>query len=136
MARAAHPELYMGYRFALCAIGAGGPEWFSAAAVFNDLFDGSVWVGAAHARGERTLAARLCEAREVQVWLFSRGGAARRVVVKFEEMVSLPLHLDASASAVAMEWVRLQGAEHRGVRDVPEGEVPPELRGLFDPRRA
>jgi len=137
MARSRVTDVYLSHRFALCALGydESVDEWFSASVVFSDIFDGDIWIGAAHKADVRTLASYLIEATVVDVWMYTPAGRARCVTAAFDEVFSLPLDLDACSAEVAWEWVRLRGTDIRKVRDVPAEEQPPELRRLFDQRR-
>lgn len=99
--------------------------------VYNDPFTDELWVGRAHIEGERTLAQRLVEERAIDVWMLPRGnGLARRVHVDFEGLRSLPLELDTSRDAVALEWVALKSARCSTPTDVPFDEMPENIRNL------
>jgi hypothetical protein len=134
MARALVTDIYAGYCFILHL-----PErdvWVSAKAAFNDVFTGDLWVGAAHRVNEKTLGEYFSECRRVEVWMFqparNSGAFARCITASYEGLFLQPVDLDAGASKVAMEWVRLENTKMGKVQDVPRAEWPAGLVREFD----
>jgi hypothetical protein len=128
MARAFVSDVYAGYRFILHVPQRG--EWIGAMAVFNDVFTGDLWVGAAHKANEKSIANYFSECDKVEVWMFqpvAEGGFARCISARYEGLFHQPLDLDATQSSVALEWVRLNGTKMGECRDVPSEEWPAGL---------
>jgi hypothetical protein len=134
MARAFVSDVYAGYRFILRL--PQRDEWFGARAVFNDVFTGDLWVGAAHKANEKTLAEYFVECGEVEVWMFqphSAGGVARCISATYEDLFHQPLDLDATRAEVAMEWVRLNKTRMGKCKDIPHDEWPAGAIREFGP---
>ncbi|RTL26455.1 MAG: hypothetical protein EKK55_07735 [Rhodocyclaceae bacterium] len=160
MALIASPRRYFSaYTFVLL-LNAGphqNPRLRSPRSVFADPFTGDVWIGEMHeARGEMLAdALRKLDAihrelhpderpmliggervepglRHADVWMIQPHAQVGRVItVNFERWRSVPITLSAESDDVAMEWIRLSGATYLPARDVPEPELPPNVRAMF-----
>lgn len=108
---------------------------------FNDPFTAAVWLGRAHVMGEPTLANRLMDTKQIEIYMWpvtSGFGKVRRIKVSFASYRWLPLDLDGRRNEVAMEWVALQqGPIDVGpVDDLEPEDVPPAISQWFSPTHA
>jgi hypothetical protein len=130
-------EIYSRFRFILHA-----PQrdvWFGAMKVFNDPFDGSLWLGVAHKEETPSVMQLLMEETSVEVWLGSSGhrrAYVRKFLANFQEgaLDWMPLDLDARSSEPALEYLRINQPLQHAPEDIPWKECPLPVRKMIDPR--
>ena len=103
-------NLYSKFNFVLHAPNRN--VWFGATAVFNDPFDGSLWVGAGHKENELSLMQILGEETSLHVWLCparpprsveEQKPRLLRVDFNRGDYTWFPLDLDAAESGMALD---------------------------------
>lgn len=130
----------MSFRF--CVVVPNSDGMVGVSSVYTDPFTGSLWIGAGHIEGRRTLGQVFAEANKCEVWMFPRGAftdnpdtRARKFDVSWPKMRWVPFDLDATKNEVAMEYVCLEGAVYHGCVDVPANELPLTITKMLGPKK-